>query len=186
MERADGNNPKLPLDDVDPCRHPSRGPVRRRLGCLRQWQDGHPHRASGSSTTSAPRQFAQNSSGNPPDTFNRAIYYSTVDKIPSLREHRRHHADRAGGTVGNQTVQENYNGTFMIQQRVGFGTVLEAAYVFNLSKHMWVTRQLNAVAPVLRVQPRQQQPERGLSARQHQRQEPSTTIISVRSPAWVR
>src|SRR5258708_11066278 len=33
----------------------------------------------------------------------------------------------------------------MIQQKLGFGTVLEAAYVFNLSKHRPVRRQINAV-----------------------------------------
>jgi hypothetical protein len=33
----------------------------------------------------------------------------------------------------------------MIQQKVGFGTVLEAAYVFNLTKHTNIARQLNAV-----------------------------------------
>ena len=31
-------------------------------------------------------QIAQNSSGNPPDTYNRAIYFSTLDKIPELRQ----------------------------------------------------------------------------------------------------
>ena len=64
----------------------------------------------------------------------------------------------------SQPVQENYNGTFMIQQKVGFDTVLEASYVFNLSKHTWVTHQLNPVAAVLGVQPRVQQPDRGVSA----------------------
>src|SRR6202035_479220 len=48
-------------------------------------------------------------------------------------------------TVGNQKVPGTYNGSFMIQQKVGFGTVLEAAYVFNLSKHASVRRQLDAV-----------------------------------------
>jgi hypothetical protein len=38
-----------------------------------------------------------------------------------------------------------YNGSFMVQQRVGFGTVLEVAYVFNMSKHTSVRHQINAV-----------------------------------------
>ncbi|HEV3199594.1 MAG TPA: carboxypeptidase-like regulatory domain-containing protein [Bryobacteraceae bacterium] len=90
-------------------------------------------------------QNSQNFSGNPPDIYNRAVYYSTVDQIPSL-------ASTAGitpiipdGTVGNQKVPGTYNGSFMIQQKVGFGTVLEVAYVFNLGKHLSVRQQINAV-----------------------------------------
>jgi Carboxypeptidase regulatory-like domain/TonB-dependent Receptor Plug Domain len=90
-------------------------------------------------------QIAQNSSGNPPDTYNRAVYYSTVDKIPSFANTAAITPIAPVGTVGDQKVQGNYNGSFMIQQRVGFGTVLEAAYVFNLSKHIPVIHQVNAI-----------------------------------------
>jgi hypothetical protein len=89
--------------------------------------------------------YAQLSSGNPPETINRTIYYSTIDKVPSFANSAAITPIAPQGTVGNQPVQENYNGTFMIQQKVGFGTVLETAYVFNLSKHIWQSRQLNAV-----------------------------------------
>jgi hypothetical protein len=90
-------------------------------------------------------QIAQNSSGNPPDIINRSVYFSSVDKIPSLASTAGITPIAPDGTVGNQKVQGSYNGSFMIQQKVGFGTVLEAAYVFNLSKHFNVARQLNAV-----------------------------------------
>jgi hypothetical protein len=90
-------------------------------------------------------QIAQNSSGNPPDIINRSVYFSSLDKVPAL-------AGTAGitpiapdGTVGNQKVQGNYNGSFMVQQKIGFGTVLETAYVFNLSKHIPIARQLDAI-----------------------------------------
>ena len=89
-------------------------------------------------------QIAQNSSGNPPDTYNRAVYYSTMDKIPSLASSAGITPIAPDGTVGNQKLQGNYNGSFMIQQKVGFGTVLEAAYVFNLSRHLPIARQINA------------------------------------------
>jgi hypothetical protein len=90
-------------------------------------------------------QIAQNSSGNPPDTFNRAVYYSTLDKIPSLASSAGISPIAPDGTVGSQKIMSNYNGSFMIQQRVGFGTVLEAAYVFNLSKHSPIATLINAV-----------------------------------------
>ena len=90
-------------------------------------------------------QISQNSSGNPPDTFNRAVYYSTLDRIPGLAGSAGITPIAPDGTVGSQKVQGSYNGSFMLQQQVGFGTVLEAAYVFNLSKHINEARQLNAV-----------------------------------------
>ena len=90
-------------------------------------------------------QNSQNFSGNPPDVFNRAAYYSTVDKIPSLASSAGITPITPGGTVGDQKVPGTLNGSFMIQQKVGFGTVLEAAYVFNMSKHRTVTKQINAV-----------------------------------------
>ncbi|HYW44220.1 MAG TPA: hypothetical protein VE959_15265 [Bryobacteraceae bacterium] len=90
-------------------------------------------------------QNAQNFSGNPPDIYNRAVYYSTVDQIPSLASSAGITPITPGGTVGDQKVPGTYNGSFMIQQKVGFGTVLEAAYVFNMSKHRSLTHQINAV-----------------------------------------
>jgi len=90
-------------------------------------------------------QIAQNSAGNAPDIINRSVYFSTLDKIPSLTSTAGITPIAPDGTVGNQKVQGSYNGSFMIQQQLGFGTVLETAYVFNLSKHLPIARQLNAV-----------------------------------------
>jgi hypothetical protein len=90
-------------------------------------------------------QTAQNSSGNPPDIITRSIYYSTVDQIPSFANSAAITPISPPGTVGKQKIQGSYNGSFMIQQKVGFGTVVDAAWVFNLGKHLMLTRQLNAV-----------------------------------------
>ena len=97
--------------------------------------------------------FAQLASGNPPVTLNRTIYYSTIDKIPSFANTAAITPISSQDTIGSQPVQENYNGTFMVQQKVGFDTVLETAYVFNLSKHTWVTHQLNPIAPYSEYNP---------------------------------
>jgi len=90
-------------------------------------------------------QNSQNFSGNPPDIYNRAVYYSSVDKIPSLASTAGITPITGGGTVGDQKVPGTLNGSFMVQQKVGFSTVLEVAYVFNMSKHRSVTHQINAV-----------------------------------------
>jgi len=103
-------------------------------------------------------QIAQNSSGNPPDTYNRTVYYSTMDQIPSLASNAAISPIAPVGTIGNQKVQGSYNGSFMIQQKVGFGTVLEAAYVFNLGKHLPIIYQLNAVPQFADYNPANQNP----------------------------
>jgi hypothetical protein len=90
-------------------------------------------------------QNSQNFSGNPPDIYTRAVYYSSIDKIPSLASIAGITPITPGGTVGDQKVPGTMNGSFMVQQKVGFGTVLEVAYVFNLARHRSITRQLNAV-----------------------------------------
>jgi hypothetical protein len=91
--------------------------------------------------------FAQLSAGNPPNTVNRSIYYSTIDQVPNFVNSAAITPISPQGTVGAQPMGGNYNGSFMIQQALGFGTVLEAAYVFNLSKHTWAQYQLNNIAP---------------------------------------
>jgi len=97
--------------------------------------------------------FAQLASGNPPVTLNRTIYYNTVDQIPNFANVAAITPIAPVATIGHQPVQENYNGTFMIQQKIPFGTVVEASYVFNLSKHTWVTHQLNPIAPYAEYNP---------------------------------
>src|ERR1035438_1424201 len=41
--------------------------------------------------------------------------------------------------------QSSYSGSFMIQQNVGFSTVVEAAWVFNLMRHLLLSYPTNAV-----------------------------------------
>ena len=46
---------------------------------------------------------------------------------------------------GTQPYQSSYSGSFMIQQNVGFSTVVEAAWVFNLMRHLLLSYPTNAV-----------------------------------------
>jgi hypothetical protein len=96
--------------------------------------------------------FAQLEAGNPPDTIARTIYYSTIDQVPNFANSAAITPVSTSQTVGPQPMQENYNGSFMVQQNLGWSTVLEASYVFNLSKHIWASYQLNAIAPYAEYQ----------------------------------
>ncbi len=49
----------------------------------------------------------------------------------------------AVGFLGQQNNESTYNGSFGIQQNVGFSTVVEASWVFNLRRHMPYTMPSN-------------------------------------------
>jgi hypothetical protein len=144
MERATANNPNLPLSLFTV---PSVLPAFRFGLAWDVFGNGKTaiRTGFGQFYNLSSTQNAQNASGNPPDIYNRAVYYSTLDKIPSLASSAGITPITPDQTVGNQKVPGTYNGSFMIQQKVGFGTVLEVAYVFNLSKHLSIRKQLNAV-----------------------------------------
>jgi hypothetical protein len=144
MERAGDNNPKLPLSLFSVAK------------VVPAFRFGLAWDVFGNGKTAirtgfgqfynlSSTQNAQNASGNPPDIYNRAVYYSSMDKLPGLASSAGITPITPDQTVGNQKIPGTINGNFMIQQRVGFDTVLEAAYVFNLSHHMTARYQINAV-----------------------------------------
>jgi hypothetical protein len=157
MEIADGNNPKLPLEMYT---HAAIIPAARFGLAWDVFGNGKTaiRTGFGQFANLTDSHFAQLASGNPPVTINRTIYYSTIDKVPSFANTAAITPIAPQATSGKQPVQENYNGTFMIQQRAPFGTVVEVAYVFNLSKHTWVTHQLNPVAPYSEYNPANNNP----------------------------
>jgi hypothetical protein len=120
-------------------------------------------------------QKAQNAAGQPPIIDQRTIYYSTIDQIPSFANTA---ATPPGGgftmtgTIGPQAIQGAYNGSFMLQQKVGFSTVLEASWVFNMGQHLSTSsassglgvHQINAVAPYSDYNPANNNPNEGFLA----------------------
>ena len=50
-----------------------------------------------------------------------------------------------GEIVGPQKYESSYNGSFMIQQNLGFATVLEASWVFNLRRHTLLAHDQNPI-----------------------------------------
>jgi hypothetical protein len=152
MEVADGKNPNLPMQMYT---HSPLIPAVRLGVAWDVFGNGKTavRAGFGQFVNLTDSHFAQLASGNPPNTINRTIYYNTVDKVPSFANVAAITPIAPQATIGAQPVEENYNGTFMIQQRVPASTVVEASYVFNLSKHTWAQHQLNAVAPFSEYNP---------------------------------
>ncbi len=74
--------------------------------------------------------------GAPPVTYNRTIYYSQIGAIPNYANSAAVSPISNGGTTGKQDLETVMNGSFGIQQAVGFGTIVDASYVMSLHRHM--------------------------------------------------
>ena len=79
--------------------------------------------------------------GYQPISQNRSIYYSNINSINVNKAALLANAAISPiapttDFVGNQPNESAYNGSFMVQQNLGFSTVLEASWVFNLRRHL--------------------------------------------------
>jgi len=79
--------------------------------------------------------------GQVPVTVADSVYYSNVNSINVNRAALLANAAVGVQTpgsdyVGNQPNESAYNGSLQIQQNVGFSTVVEASWVFNLRRHI--------------------------------------------------
>ncbi len=74
--------------------------------------------------------------GGPPITYTRTVYYSGIGTIPQYANSAAVSPIGNGGTTGDQPLETVMNGSFGVQQAVGFGTVLDVSYVLSLHRHM--------------------------------------------------
>jgi hypothetical protein len=86
--------------------------------------------------------------GQQPLTVNQTVYYSNINSINTNAAALKANAvispiGPGSDFLGNQPYESAYNGSFMIQQNVGFSTVLEASWVFNLRRHVPATTPIN-------------------------------------------
>jgi hypothetical protein len=77
---------------------------------------------------------------------NRSIYYTNINSItnPSILNNA-NIAPIAPNTdfIGRQHIESTYNGSLQIQRNVGFSTVVEASWVFNLRRHIPSSQAIN-------------------------------------------
>jgi hypothetical protein len=103
--------------------------------------------------------------GQPPVGYQRTIYYSPIGQIPLSAGAAAISPASAGGLTGKQKLEASYNGSFNIQQNVGFETVVDVGWVFNLRRHaLAYDRQLNAVPMFSQYDPANANPTMGYLA----------------------
>lgn len=83
--------------------------------------------------------------GNPPVRFDKTIYYSPIRAVATSAGTAAVTPQAPGQIVGKQNYEGGINGSFGIQQNVGFATVVDAAYVFNLRRHTLQSSALNSI-----------------------------------------
>ena len=84
--------------------------------------------------------------GAPPVTQSRSVFFSNVNSITNPTLQNTAAISPIAPSVdflGQQPNESAYNGSFMIQQNVGFSTVVEASWVFNLRRHVPSTQLIN-------------------------------------------
>ncbi len=87
--------------------------------------------------------------GQPPVTTTRTVYYTGISQVPGYKDTAAISPFApsfiGGGITGKQKLEGAYTGSFMLQQNLGFSTVLEAAWAFNLRRHIPFSRPFNYI-----------------------------------------
>jgi hypothetical protein len=96
--------------------------------------------------------------GQPPLTYNQTIYYSPINSIVTNRAALLANAaispiGPGSDYLGKQPYESDYNGSLMVQQNVGFSTVFEASWVFNLRRHIPAATLQNYTPPYAQYNP---------------------------------
>jgi hypothetical protein len=81
----------------------------------------------------------------PPTTFLPIIYYGTFDQVTQAATSAAYSPMTVGGPAAEMKLQRAYQGNFTIQRDIGFGTVIDVAYVGNFDRHAPEARDNNPI-----------------------------------------
>jgi hypothetical protein len=83
--------------------------------------------------------------GAPPIVYSPVVYYSYVNQIAQAAASAAISPTSAATTVGPQKMERNHQFNLTIQRDIGFGTVVDVAYVGNFDRHGLATYEWNPV-----------------------------------------
>ncbi len=81
----------------------------------------------------------------PPLFVNRQLFNTTISALRSATSLSLTPTDNTLGTQHNVALQTTYNASLGVQQDIGFGTVVDVAYVASLGRHLQQARSLNSI-----------------------------------------
>lgn len=84
--------------------------------------------------------------GAPPVVFTPVVYYSNVNQVPQAASSAALSPTIGATAEGHQKLERNHQFNLTIQRDIGFGTVLDVAYVGNFDRHAQTRIELNPVA----------------------------------------
>ncbi len=90
--------------------------------------------------------------GQPPVTYNSSLYYSNIALISSASGAQAP-TSSMNALVSNQPYEYNINGSIGVQQNLGFGAVLDVAYVGAFTRHGFIQREINPIPMWSRFDP---------------------------------
>jgi hypothetical protein len=98
---------------------------------------------------------------NPPAQFTPTIFYEQIDRLPLLADTGTVRPTNVFGWDRDSKTPVVYNFTAGVQRDIGFGTVVDVAYVGTRSRHLERNQQLNIVPYRARFLPENRDPTTG-------------------------
>jgi hypothetical protein len=83
--------------------------------------------------------------GAPPVIFTPVVYYSQINQIPQAAASAAISPTNASSIYGDQKIERNHQFNFTIQRDIGFGTVVDVAYVGTFDRHAQTTAEQNPI-----------------------------------------
>jgi hypothetical protein len=102
--------------------------------------------------------FLRNLTQQPPVQLNPRVFYGTMDTLLSTAGAT--FPSNVRGWEKNIKTPVMYNFSFGVQRDIGWGTVVDLAYVGSLQRHLQVSRNINRVPAGARFLPQNQDPSR--------------------------
>jgi len=89
--------------------------------------------------------FITGERGAPPTVFTPVVYYSQINQIPQAAASAAIAPTSGTTNYGEQKIERSHQFNFTVQHDIGFGTVIDVAYVGTFNRHAQTTVEMNPI-----------------------------------------